>query len=56
MITGSNIEQRGLACFTFARCIIAAADSIRMCGCLHVTDFMLIDFAQPKACVKPSTT
>ena len=29
VITGGDIEQRGMACFTFARCIIAAADTTR---------------------------
>jgi len=27
VITGGDLEQRGMACFTFARCIIAAADT-----------------------------
>ena len=27
VITGMDLEQRGMACFTFARCIIVAADN-----------------------------
>lgn len=56
MITGNNIEQRALACFTFARCIIAAADSIRKCACLHFIDLVLNNFGKLMACAKPSTT
>lgn len=36
MIIGTDLEQRALACFTFARCIIAAADTPSMFALVRI--------------------
>jgi hypothetical protein len=36
VINGEDLEQRAVACLTFARCIIVAGDSTReLCICRH---------------------